>query len=98
LYEFGVDVVFSGHDHIYERFAPQDDRGRLDLARGTRQFTVGTGGRDYGDIQNVAANSEVRIANTFGVLKVTLGAGSYGWQFVPVAGATATDSGTDVCR
>jgi 3',5'-cyclic AMP phosphodiesterase CpdA len=98
LHEFGVDVVLSGHDHIYERFAPQDDRGELDLVRGTRQFTIGTGGRDHGDIRNLAANSEVRIGDTFGVLKVTLDAGSYSWQFVPVAGETATDSGTDVCR
>ena len=44
LYDNGVDVVLNGHDHIYERFAPQDANGRLDPARGIRQFTVGTGG------------------------------------------------------
>ena len=46
LYQADVDVVVSAHDHLYERFAPQDPDGRLDLAGGIRQFTAGTGGAD----------------------------------------------------
>ena len=44
LYTAGADVVLSGHDHDYERFAPQDADSGLDGDRGVRQFVVGTGG------------------------------------------------------
>ena len=44
LYEFDVDVVINGHDHTYERFAPQDPIGLPSAARGIREFVVGTGG------------------------------------------------------
>jgi hypothetical protein len=37
LMEAGAELVLSGHDHDYERFAPQDADGRLDRARGMRQ-------------------------------------------------------------
>jgi len=45
LYAAGVDVVLNGHDHNYERFAPQDATGRADPERGIREFVVGTGGK-----------------------------------------------------
>src|SRR5262249_47484692 len=44
LYAAGVDVVLNGHEHAYERFAPQDSLGHLDRAHGIREFIVGTGG------------------------------------------------------
>ena len=47
MYANGVDVVVSGHDHMYERFAPQDPDGNADPASGIRQFTVGTGGAEF---------------------------------------------------
>src|SRR4030095_15374162 len=43
-YEAGADVVLSGNGHSFERFAPQDDKGKLDEAFGVRAFVVGTGG------------------------------------------------------
>src|SRR5207245_5290119 len=43
LTEFGVDIVLNGHDHMYERFAPQDADGRA-TSTGIREFVVGTGG------------------------------------------------------
>ena len=46
----------------------------------------------------IEANSEVRNANTFGVLKLTLYPNSYEWKFVPVAGKTFTDCGTSDCH
>ena len=98
LYAAGVDVVVSGHDHIYERFAPQTPDGVLDAARGIREFVVGTGGRSHEPLAGVAPNSEVRNAETFGVLKLTLHASSYDWRFVPVARATFTDSGSATCH
>jgi len=99
LYNANADVVLTGHDHIYERFAPQDANGNLDLARGLREFIVGTGGGNHTAITSVAANSEVRDSTTFGVLKLTLHPTSYDWQFVPAAGnGTFTDSGSSACH
>ena len=51
LYDHGADVVLVGHDHHYERFAPQSPSGGRDLARGIRQFLVGTGGRGFHPIK-----------------------------------------------
>lgn len=98
LYDYNADVVLNGHDHNYERFAPQDPSGNLDLQRGLRQFVVGTGGKSHYSVTSPLANSEVTNDDTFGVLKLTLRAGTYEWAFVPVAGATFTDAGTGVCH
>jgi len=97
LYAGGADVVLNGHDHDYERFAPMTPAGARDDARGIREFVVGTGGAHYESWSTVKPNSLVR-SQTFGVLKMTLGAGSYDWQFVPVAGKTFTDKGTGYCH
>jgi len=98
LYEFNADVILNGHEHVYERFAPQTPAGVADAARGIRQFTVGTGGRSHYTFGTIQPNSEKREANTYGVLKLTLHANSYDWQFVPVAGSTFTDAGTGTCH
>ena len=98
LYDAGADVVLAGHDHLYERFAPQDPAGRADPARGIRQFTVGTGGASHYGVSQIAPNSEVRNGDTFGVLKLTLHPTGYEWEFVPVAGRTFTDSGSAACH
>ena len=97
LYHYGADVVLNGHDHNYERFAPQNASGQADPNRGIREFVIGTGGRDLRGFPILRANSEITNSNTFGVLKLTLHASSYDWQFVPVAGQTFTDSGTANC-
>ena len=98
LYDHNADLILEAHDHIYERFAPQTSDGILDSARGIRSFIVGTGGADHTGIKAVAANSEVRNINTYGVLMLTLHPNSYEWKFVPEAGKTFTDSGSGVCH
>lgn len=102
LYEADTDVVLSAHEHNYERFAPQDPRGKSDPDRGIRQFVVGTGGGKGGKglypIADPIANSEVRNDNTYGVLKLTLRPDGYDWRFVPVEGETFTDSGSGGCH
>jgi hypothetical protein len=98
LYDGGAEVVLNGHEHNYERFAPQDPTGKADPARGIRQFTVGTGGKDFDPLGNPFPNSEVRNWDTFGVLKLTLHPRSYDWEFIPVADKTFHDSGTGVCH
>jgi hypothetical protein len=97
LYDHNVELVMHGHDHIYERFAPQTANGTLDIARGIRSFIVGTGGNNHTSLASIAANSEVRNTDTFGVLKLTLHPASYDWQFVPEAGKMFTDSGSAQC-
>jgi hypothetical protein len=98
LYANGVDVVVSAHDHLYERFAPQDPEGNPDAERGIRQFTVGTGGAELYEFTTVLPNSEVRDNSTHGVLRLTLGDGGYEWEFVPVAGGSFRDSGAGSCH
>src|SRR5215203_3520799 len=97
LYAAHADVVLSGHDHIYERFARQSPSGALNTSRGIRQFTVGTGGVEHGGIGTIKANSQVRNTTAYGVLKLTLNSTSYSWKFVPEAGKTFTGSGTTNC-
>jgi acid phosphatase type 7 len=97
LLEVGVDVVINGHDHHYERFAPQNADGVLDQQLGIRQFVVGTGGaRLYQGSQHVA-NSEAYNSQDWGVLKLTLYPEHYEWNFVPIAGQEYEDSGSDPC-
>ena len=98
LYEAKADVVINGHDHNYERFAPQDPDGRSDAARGIREFVVGTGGKNHRPVVLAKPNSESRNADAYGVLKLTLRSGAYDWQFVPEAGKTFVDSGTGKCH
>jgi acid phosphatase type 7 len=99
LVERGVDVLLTGHDHSYERFAPINATGKKDDADGVRLFVVGTGG---GNLRNFAneplPTTEVRQDHTWGVLKLTLGETGYDWEFLPVAGKTFTDSGSGDCH
>jgi hypothetical protein len=98
LYDRHADLVINGHDHNYERFAPQDAAGHSDAARGIREFVVGTGGKNHRPIILAKPNSEARNADAFGVLKLTLRNGTYDWQFIVEAGKTFTDSGTAKCH
>lgn len=99
LYQGGADVVLSGHDHDYERFAPLDQNGNLDPQHGIREFVVGTGGKNYYPFSGTFVNgSEVHKDYVFGVLKLTLHPDSYDWQFIPEPGKTFTDSGTGQCH
>lgn len=101
LYAFGAELVLNGHDHIYERFAPQNPQQQAD-SKGIREFIVGSGGNNhqpnYGTIQ---PNSEVRDNSTYGVLKLNLRPDSYDWQYEPAKHAgngTFTDKGSGTCH
>src|SRR5437763_1486644 len=98
LYAAHATVIVNAHMRDYERFALQTPAGTVDSVGGIRQFIVGTGGEGL-DSPNtlIAPNSEVRISGVYGVLKLTLGDGAYSWQFVPVAGQTASDAGSGAC-
>ncbi len=94
IYEFGVDILLDGHDHIYERLAPMDPTGAADPTYGIRQFTVGTGGAALQGIGTPIPTSQVQNTSTYGVMKFTLHSTTYDWTFLPIAGSTFTDSGT----
>ncbi len=98
LYDYDADVVLVGHDHNYQRFAPQTPDGTRDDPRGIRQFVIGSGGRSHYNFSTPIANTEAYNTDTYGVLKLTLAADAYTWEFVPVAGSTYTDSGTGICH
>ena len=98
LYDAGAEVVLSGHSHHYERFAPQDAGAKLDRANGIRQFVVGGAGAFFTTLGTPRPNSELRNNRTFGVLKLTLHPTSYDWRFVPEAGKSFTDAGSELCH
>jgi acid phosphatase type 7 len=99
LVDHGVDIVLNGHDHDYERFAPQLEDGTRDDARGIREFTVGTGGAPLRALRETQPNSEVQQATTHGVLRLTLRPDDYDWEFVPAPDEPPfTDKGTGKCH
>jgi calcineurin-like phosphoesterase family protein len=92
----GADVVLNGHDHIYERFAPQTTDGVAD-PQGMREFIAGVGGAELYGLGAIQPNSEVRGTGVFGVLKLTLHTASYDWEFVPADAGAFSDAGSAGC-
>jgi hypothetical protein len=90
--------VLNGHDHDYERFAPQAPDGQSDPDRGIREFVVGTGGVNLRLFGTVQPNSEARYNSSFGVLVLDLRPDGYGWRFAAAAGGSFTDSGSGSCH
>jgi acid phosphatase type 7 len=84
-----ADVVLSGHDHDYERFAP---------LKGIRSFVVGTGGRSQRPFGAARPRSVVRQTGTYGVLRLTLRPEGYSWAFLRASGEPFGDTGTGRCR
>lgn len=97
LHREGVDVVLNGHDHDYERFAPQRPDGTADATRGIREFVAGLGGHSRYGFTTVRRNSQKRYNAGYGVLKLELFPASYRWSFVGVDGRVK-DSGEGRCH
>jgi hypothetical protein len=97
LYEYDAELVLSGHEHNYERFAPQTPDGAADPSKGIREFVAGTGSNSAYPFGAPKANSEVRFNSGPGVLKLTLYPDRYEWQFIPVSGSFR-DSGSGSCH
>ncbi len=98
LYDHHADLVLTGHDHVYERFAPQTATGAFDRNRGLRSFVVGTGGKSLSTFATRQRNSVLRSNAAFGVLKLTLQPTSYRWEFVPAPGYSLSDVGGAACN
>ena len=104
LDEHGVEMVLSGHEAHYERFAPLSDDGRQDEG-GVQQFVVGTGGQavyepEEGEaawrVRDDGPGSEARDTQHHGLLELTLRPDSYSWRFVTAAGDVG-DAGSRSC-
>jgi len=100
LYAAGAELVISGHDHDYERFAPMDANGNPDPAQGIMQFVVGTGGVPGPEVirPTHADNSQVIITGVYGVLVLSLGPDGYGWTFMSEPGKMESDEGWRGCH
>jgi acid phosphatase type 7 len=98
LYKAGADLILNGHDHTYERFAPQTPSGAADPEHGIVEMVVGTGGRSHYDFPTIRANSLVRDNTTYGVLRLVLAGGGWSFEFIPAAGGTFADSGSGICH
>jgi calcineurin-like phosphoesterase family protein len=97
LQQAGADITLVGHDHDYERFAPMLADGTPDQ-NGIREFVVGTGGAPLRAVGDARPNSEVHQSDSHGVLRLALRPDGYDWAFIPVPGATFTDTGSGSCR
>jgi hypothetical protein len=97
LYQAHAELIVNGHDHDYERFAPMDPNGAETRPGGIREIVVGTGGASLRPFHTIAANSEFRLAGTYGVLRLTLHPANYDWEFLP-AGGTVADAGSAPCH
>ncbi|MCA9347206.1 metallophosphoesterase [Candidatus Saccharibacteria bacterium] len=92
-----VDIVLNGHDHDYERFAPKGVSGES-AESGTREFVIGTGGRNLRDFgANILSGSEFRDNKHFGYLVMTLYPGRYDWEFKGID-SVVYDNGTSLCQ
>ena len=98
LYDAGVEILLSGNDHDYERFAPQAPDQTPD-PDGVVQFVVGTGGKSHGTINSpLEANSVAQNDDTYGLLRLVLRPGGYDWRFIPTPDRTFTDTGSGTCH
>jgi hypothetical protein len=97
LHDAGAELVVNGHIHNYERFKEMNAEGTA-ASPGLREIVAGTGGVNHDGYVRSVSTSEVRNADTYGVLKLVLSPASYSWQFIPVAGESFTDSGTTSCH
>jgi hypothetical protein len=98
LYKYGVDVVVNGHDHLYERFFPQDHMGvRGTASNGITQYVVGTGGAPLYDFGPVLANSANKL-KAHGVIYFTLR--DVGWDSVFIEAGTEMrfDAQSNLCH
>jgi len=98
LYAAGADLILNGHDHDYERFAPQDPSGKADSQFGIRELVIGTGGAGVRAFVTTRPNSEKRIDTTLGVLELTLTATGYSGQFHATSGSAIQDTFSGNCH
>lgn len=97
LYGAKADLVLSGHDHHYERFAPQNPDGKA-TADGIVEIVGGMGGAEPYPIEEVQPNSQKRISGPYGVLKLDFTDTAFGWSYVGTDGVAKDTSPTYRCH
>jgi 3',5'-cyclic AMP phosphodiesterase CpdA len=97
LHAAGADLVLNGHDHDYERFAPQDPAGQVDRKGGLTEVVVGTGGAPLRGFKDAVANSVVRASVAHGVLVLVLEPRGWQFRFVSTDGSFS-DQGRGSCH
>jgi acid phosphatase type 7 len=95
-YDGGAEILLSGHDHVYQRFAPMNKSFELDQQRGVRQFVSGAGGKNLTEFEG-GNRAEYRQNTHAGALRLVLDSGSYSWQFRTTDGKIM-DSGSSTCH
>jgi hypothetical protein len=97
LHAHGADVILTGHDHAYERFARLDPNGSEEPERGIRSFVVGSGGASLHNAVEDESGSEEHDSTTYGVLRLVLEPTRYSWEFLGAGPGSFTDSGDEEC-
>ncbi|MEU3921506.1 discoidin domain-containing protein [Streptomyces sp. NPDC029004] len=97
LYGARADLVLNGHDHHYERFAPQNPEGKA-VADGIVEIVGGMGGAEPYPIEEVQPNSQKRISGSYGVLKLDFTDTGYSWQYVGTDGRAKDTGPTYTCH
>jgi len=98
LYRAHADIVLAGHEHSYERFQLMGPSSVPDPVNGIRSWVVGTGGKSLYASTLVSPFAEVTDRSSYGALFLTLGDGSYSWEFRSESYAGFSDSGSETCR
>ncbi|WP_282795306.1 metallophosphoesterase [Streptomyces sp. CC224B] len=93
-----TELVLGGHDHHYERFAPQDENGNADAGKGIVEVVAGTGGANPYKIEEVQPHSQKRITNTYGVVRFDFKDDGFSWKLVGTDGSTKDTSPAYSCR
>lgn len=97
LYDAGAELVLNGHDHHYERFAPQNPDGERD-DNGLVELLGGMGGANPYSIEEVQPHSEKRLTDTFGVVKLNFTDTGFSWDLVGTDGSTKDSSPSYECH
>ncbi|MFD9861070.1 metallophosphoesterase family protein [Streptomyces alboflavus] len=97
LDEAKAELVLGGHDHHYERFAPQKANGSADSG-GIVEILAGTGGANPYKIEEVQPNSQKRITDTYGVVKLDFTDTGFSWKLIGTDGSTKDTSPSYSCR
>jgi acid phosphatase type 7 len=91
-----VDLVIAGHEHSYERFRRKRANGRVHRS-GVMSFVSGGGGKSLHPMGRPEPGSAYRLSGHFGVLRLALRSGEFGFAFKDVDGRTR-DKGERRCR